>query len=183
MELELKLLKQKQEEEEKSGGVAGLFIDEKTTGQHLVQLKEKYQKMRKDLDKHISGLAQQKNEIQGTALVLSQQLNLLTQQFKKLEEEKNETAAQGEQSLARLESEYKKRAYERNELERQLQATSAGLIEEQKSNLALKSQTQTKEVEDKLFQENLKSRIAQQQKLIERLRANFDAISAEMVMR
>lgn len=181
MELELKLLKQKQEEEEKSGGVAGLFVDEKTTGQHLTQLKEKYQKMRKELDKRVSDLAQQKNEVQGAALVLNQQLGQLTQQFRKLEEEKNEAASQGDQMLARLESEYKKKAYERSTLELQLQAVHNSFEDEQRTNLGLKAQTQTKETEDKLFQENLKNRIEQQQKLMEKLRNSLDTIAAETV--
>ena len=179
MELELKLLKQKQEEEEKTGGAAALFVDEKTASQHLTQLKEKYQKMRKELDRRVSDLTQQKNEILGAALVLSQKLTSLTQQFRKLEDTKNEAAGQSEQLLARLESEYKKKAYERAELEQQLSAVKTGLGEEQKTNTGLKEQTQIKEVEDKTFQENLKNRIAQQEKLVEKLKANLESVCNE----
>jgi len=177
MELELKLLKQKQEEEDKTGGAAGLFVDEKTAGQHLVQLKEKYQRMRKELDKKVSDLTQQKNEVQGVALVLNQKLTLLTQQFKKLEEAKNEAIPQTEQMLARLESEYKKKSYERTSMEQQLAELKSALTKEQKVNLDLKEQTQTKDVEDKIFQENLKKRLAQQEKLIEKLRKDLENIS------
>jgi hypothetical protein len=181
MELELKLLKQKQEEEEKSGGVAGLFVDEKTTGQHLVQLKEKYQKMRKELDKSVSELTQQKNEVAGDSTILNQQLGQLTQQYRKLEETKNEAIAQGEHLLTKLESEHKKKYFEHSALEQQLHSISNSLSEEKKANLALKTQNQIKEMEDKIYQENLKHRIAQQEKLVQRLGANLDSVIEETV--
>jgi hypothetical protein len=48
MELELKILKEKLIEDEKSSGIGGLFDDEKTSHEHITQLKLKYQKMRLD---------------------------------------------------------------------------------------------------------------------------------------
>jgi len=46
MELELKILKEKIIEDEKSSGIGGLFDDEKTSHEHITQLKVKYSAMR-----------------------------------------------------------------------------------------------------------------------------------------
>ena len=46
MELELKILKEKIIEDEKSSGIGGLFDDEKTSHEHITQLKKKYSAMR-----------------------------------------------------------------------------------------------------------------------------------------
>jgi len=50
MELELKILKEKVVDDEKKSGIGSLFDDEKSSFQHIQQLKVKYQKMRKDFD-------------------------------------------------------------------------------------------------------------------------------------
>ena len=182
MELELKLLKEKQDEEEKSGGAGGLFVDEKTPGQHLALLKEKYQRMHKELGKAISDLTQHRNQLQGTASTLNQQLNTLTQQYKELEDNKSEGVSQGEQLLSRLESELKKKSYERGELEHQLKEIKIALTAEKKNNLELKEQGEIKEMEDKTYQDKLRIRIAQQEKLLGKIRSDLDAITEEIVV-
>jgi len=50
MELELKILKEKVVDDEKKSGIGSLFDDEKSSYQHIQQLKDKYQKMRQDFD-------------------------------------------------------------------------------------------------------------------------------------
>lgn len=50
MELELKILKEKVVDDEKKSGIGSLFDDEKTSYQHIQQLKDKYQKLRIDFD-------------------------------------------------------------------------------------------------------------------------------------
>lgn len=182
MELELKLLKEKQDEEEKSGGAGGLFVDEKTPGQHLALLKEKYQRMHKELGKAISDLTQHRNQLQGTASTLNQQLNTLTQQYKELEDNKSEGVSQGEQLLSRLESELKKKSYERGELEHQLKEIKIALAAEKKNNLELKEQGEIKEMEDKTYQDKLRIRIAQQEKLLGKIRSDLDSITEEIVV-
>jgi len=51
MDLELKILKEKVIDDEKKSGIGTLFDDEKSSFEHIKQLKEKYQKMRKDYAK------------------------------------------------------------------------------------------------------------------------------------
>lgn len=181
MELELKLLKEKQDEEEKSGGAGGLFLDEKTAGQHLTLLKEKYQKMHKELEKNISDLTQHRNELQGVSSTLNQKLANLTQQFRQLDDEKNESNTQDSQLLERLESEWKKKSYEKTQLEQELDRVQKELENEKARNTDLKRQNQVKELEDKTYQDNIRERIAHQDKLIAKLRANLDSINEEMV--
>eukprot|EP00826_Nyctotherus_ovalis_P052164 TRINITY_DN6581_c0_g1_i4.p2 TRINITY_DN6581_c0_g1~~TRINITY_DN6581_c0_g1_i4.p2 ORF type:complete len:210 (-),score=104.25 TRINITY_DN6581_c0_g1_i4:988-1617(-) len=181
MELELKLLKEKQDEEEKSGGAGGLFVDEKTAGQHLTLLKEKYQRMHKELERKISDLTQHRNELQGASSTLKQQLANVTQQFKELEDAKNESAALSEQQLDRLESEYKKKNHERSELEQYLKGVQDELRAETESNMELKEQTQEKDMKDKSYQERIRGRLAQQEKLIGKLRGDLDALTEDMV--
>lgn len=65
MELELKILKEKVVDDEKKSGIGSLFDDEKTSFQHIQQLKEKYSKMRLDFDIRIENLNKAKLKIIG----------------------------------------------------------------------------------------------------------------------
>jgi hypothetical protein len=65
MDLELKILKEKVVDDEKKSGIGSLFDDEKSSFQHITQLKEKYQKMRRDFDKTIQELNKGKLEVIG----------------------------------------------------------------------------------------------------------------------
>ena len=182
MELELKLLKEKQIEEEKSGGVGSLFVDEKTPGQHLALLKEKYQQMRKDLGKQVSDLTNYRNELQGIESSVSQKLRILTDQFRQLENTKNESSSQGSYLLGKLESEFKKKTNERLELEAQLKQVNTELNEEIKNNASLKEQTQVKDMESKAYQDKMRIRLGQQEKMIEKLRIDLERITNEIVI-
>jgi len=181
MELELKLLKEKQDEEEKSGGAGGVFIDEKTATQHLTLLKEKYQKMHKELEKQISDLTQHRNELQGVSSTLNQRLMNVTQQLKELEDAKSEGTFQGGNLLDRLESESKKRSEESSMLEQHLREVNNGLKTEIENNLELKRQAQEKEMRDNFNQERAKVRIAQQEKLIAKLKEDLGEVTENMV--
>jgi exonuclease VII large subunit len=103
------------------------------------------------------------------------------QQFKELDDAKNEGASQGEQLLDRLESEYKKKNYERSKLEQQLKEVQDDLRIETKNNLELKEQMQEKEMKDKSNQDRIRTRIAQQEKLIAKLKEDLDGLTENIV--
>ena len=65
MELELNILRQKQEEEEKASGLAALFNDDRNPTQHIGQLRDKYQRMTKDYTAHQETLRRQKRNVEG----------------------------------------------------------------------------------------------------------------------
>lgn len=88
MELELKILKEKVVDDEKKSGIGSLFDDEKTSFQHIQQLKEKYSKMRLDFDIRIENLNKAKLKIIGDQFVLNAQVELMLQQNEKLHETK-----------------------------------------------------------------------------------------------
>ena len=51
MDLELRILKEKVVDDEKQSGVGSMFDDDKSSSQHIILLKDKYMKMRKDFEK------------------------------------------------------------------------------------------------------------------------------------
>lgn len=73
MELELKILKEKIIEDEKSSGIGGLFDDEKTSHEHISQLKTKYSAMRIDQEHKQADLGKRKLEAMGEKFMLDAQ--------------------------------------------------------------------------------------------------------------
>ena len=77
MDLELKLLKDKVVEDEKSQGIGSLFNDEKGIHQHISSLKVKYQQMRLDMEKDRESLENDKWDVLGKQFVLDAEINIL----------------------------------------------------------------------------------------------------------
>ncbi len=50
--MELNILRQKQEEEEKASGLSALFNDDRNPTQHIGQLRDKYGRMTKEYTQH-----------------------------------------------------------------------------------------------------------------------------------
>lgn len=78
MEMELKLLKEKVIEDEKSSGIGSLFNDEKTSFQHIDLLKQKYNQMRADYLKKVNETDKERLRILGDQFVLDAQINIMT---------------------------------------------------------------------------------------------------------
>ena len=70
MEMELKLMKEREHEIQKSGGFTQLFNDERDPSQHILQLKTKYSNMRKNMENKIEELNNKKREITGSNVSL-----------------------------------------------------------------------------------------------------------------
>lgn len=65
MEMELKLMKERESEIQKSGGFTQLFNDERDPSQHILQLKTKYANMRKNMENRIEDLVNTNREVTG----------------------------------------------------------------------------------------------------------------------
>ena len=83
MEMELKLMKEREREIAKSGGFTQLFSDDKDPSIHIQQLKIKYANMRKKMEDQIEILNDKKREIKGLNVSLRAKLDSL----QKLEQE------------------------------------------------------------------------------------------------
>ncbi len=65
MELELKILKEKVRDDEKSTGLGGIFDDEKSSAEHIALLKSKYAAIRRDADQSNYENDRKKMELMG----------------------------------------------------------------------------------------------------------------------
>ena len=77
MEMELKLMKEREREIAKSGGFTQLFNDDRDPSIHIQQLKVKYRNMRKKMEDEINLLNDKKREIVGINVSLKAKLNTL----------------------------------------------------------------------------------------------------------
>ena len=96
MEMELKLMKEREKEIAKSGGFTQLFNDDKDPSNHIQQLKIKYAKMRKKMEDEIVILNDRKREVTGLNVSLKAKLDSLQKvekgvynKLKDLENKKN----------------------------------------------------------------------------------------------
>ena len=74
MEMELKLMKEREREIAKSGGFTQLFNDDKDPAIHIQQLKIKYAKMRKKMEDEILKLSDKKRQVTGENVSLKAKL-------------------------------------------------------------------------------------------------------------
>ena len=96
MEMELKLMKEREREIAKSGGFTQLFNDDKDPAIHIQQLKVKYANMRKKMEDQIESLNDKKREVTGQNVSLKAKLSSLQKleqdvynKLKELENKKN----------------------------------------------------------------------------------------------
>ena len=75
MEMELKLMKEREREIAKSGGFTQLFNDDKDPSIHIQQLKVKYANMRKKMEDQVLLLNDKKREITGLNVSLKAKLS------------------------------------------------------------------------------------------------------------
>ena len=77
MEMELKLMKEREREISKSGGFTQLFNDDRDPSIHIQQMKTKYANMRKKMENEIAILNDKKREIMGLNISLKAKLDTL----------------------------------------------------------------------------------------------------------
>lgn len=78
MDLELKILKEKVVEDEKNSGIGSLFNDNKNKHEHISELKQKYQAMKRDYDLKLDELEKSRLNVLGEQFVLDAQINIMS---------------------------------------------------------------------------------------------------------
>ena len=87
MELELKILREKINEDQQKTGIGALFDDDKTSHQHIDLLKKKYAQMHKDFERELADLSKQGLKVKGQEFVLDAQLKIIQDQTSGLKQE------------------------------------------------------------------------------------------------
>jgi hypothetical protein len=149
MELELKILKEKVVDDEKKSGIGSLFDDDKTSFQHIQQLKEKYSQMRLDFDIKIEALNKSKLKVIGDQFVLNAQIDLMLNQNDKLNTDMVKKDRGNNNKVHDLTNENKQMEKQRADVEHDIKTMNLDNKEEQESNYEQKMyQLKEKEFDD-----------------------------------
>lgn len=105
MDLELKLLKEKVKEAESKANMGDIYQnDEKTSHEHIDQLRVKYAQMRRNFDLQKQDLEKQKIDILGEQFVLNSQLQVLKDEVAKIEADKEEWTSDFDYKIKQVKS-------------------------------------------------------------------------------
>ena len=159
MEMELKLMKEREREIAKSGGFTQLFNDDKDPSIHIQQLKVKYANMRKKMEDQILSLNDKKREITGVNVSLKAKLasiqKLEQDIYNKLKElEKEKKSELNEKSTTFFEKDN-----ERTTLEADNRLQNTKLNQTLKENEELKYNIETGDKIGKMTQDDFNEKI------------------------
>ena len=160
MEMELKLMKEREHEIQKSGGFTQLFNDERDPSQHILQLKTKYSNMRKNMENKIEELNNKKREITGLNVSLRAKLDTLQKLEKEAYTKLTNFEDKSSMKLNTLTSEYLAKNNERNELEANNRLYSSQLASEIKKNMQLEYSITSSAKADEMKQSEFEKSIA-----------------------
>ena len=159
MEMELKLMKEREREIAKSGGFTQLFNDDKDPSIHIQQLKVKYANMRKKMEDEILLLNDKKREIIGINVSLKAKLKSVQDfeqdvynKLKELEKEKKST-------LNEKNSQFFEKDKERTNLEADNRLSNSKLTQTLNENEDLKYNIETDDKIGKMSQEDFNEKI------------------------
>ena len=159
MEMELKLMKEREREIAKSGGFTQLFNDDKDPSIHIQQLKVKYANMRKKMEDEILLLNDKKREIIGINVSLKAKLKSVQDfeqdvynKLKELEKEKKST-------LNEKNSHFFEKDNERTNLEADNRLSNSKLTQTLNENEDLKYNIETDDKIGKMSQEDFNEKI------------------------
>ena len=138
MELEMKILKEKVVDDEKKSGIGSLFDDEKSSWQHISQMKQKYQKMRRDYDRQSDELNKRKLGVVGDQFELDAQINIMLVQNQKIEEQCREYDGATKKRLFELEKDLKDVSKQKFDLENEIRMLEQDLARETSENYTAK---------------------------------------------
>ena len=134
MEMELKLLKEKVIEEEKSSGIGSLFNDEKTYGHHIDLIRVKYNQMRSDFMKKADEMERERLKIMGEQFQLDAQINIMTDVNHRMEEIRDKDEKERLAKISELEKQYRDLYKQRKELEDLIAKLKVELDKRKKEN-------------------------------------------------
>ena len=159
MEMELKLMKERENEIAKSGGFTQLFNDERDPSQHIQQLKTKYANMRKKMEDQIATLNDKKREVTGLNVALKAKLETLQKLERDVYMKLQNNQEKGNNKLNNLTSNYLEKNNERNELEANNRLQNTQLGSEIKRNEELEYNILSGEKNDELDKIEFESQI------------------------
>ena len=163
MEMELKLMKEREQEIQKSGGFTQLFNDERDPSTHILQLKTKYASMRKKMEDQILDLNDKKREVTGLNVSLKSKLDVLKNLEKEAYLKLNEYSTKGNEKLNNLNGDFINKNNERIELEANNNLQKNNLKNELKKNEDLEYEITSTTEMDKMKKEDFENEM----KLIE----------------
>ena len=163
MEMELKLMKEREQEIQKSGGFTQLFNDERDPSTHILQLKTKYAAMRKKMEDQILDLNDKKREVTGLNVSLKSKLETLKNLEKDAYLKLNENSSKGNEKLNNLNGDFINKNNERIELEANNNLQKNNLKNELKKNEDLEYEITSTTEMDKMKKEDFENEM----KLIE----------------
>lgn len=134
MEMELKLMKEREKEIQKSGGFTQLFNDDRDPSQHILQLKTKYSQMRQKMETKIEELSQLKRNLTCENVSLKAKYDVLSGFARELNNRINQFESEGIEILQNYEREYKTKFQERNEIEGLNKAIEQEIVFSEKKN-------------------------------------------------
>ena len=160
MEMELKLMKEREREISKSGGFTQLFNDDKDPSIHIQQLKVKYANMRKKMEDQILLLNDKKREIIGINVSLKAKLNSVQKFEQEVYNKLKELEYNKKEELNEKNSEFYGKDNERTNLEADNRLQNSKLTQTLKDNESLKYDIETGDKIGKMtqndFDENIK---------------------------
>ena len=167
MEMELKLMKEREREIAKSGGFTQLFNDDKDPSIHIQQLKVKYANMRKKMEDQILDLNDKKREIIGINVSLKAKLNAI-QQFEKAVYDKLKNLEKEKKSeLNEKSSAFYDKDNERTNLEADNRLNSSKLNQTLTENEDLKYNIETGDKIGKMTQDDFNEKLKLVDDLVE----------------
>ncbi|MCQ2818544.1 MAG: hypothetical protein MJ252_14845 [archaeon] len=159
MEMELKLMKEREKEIQKSGGFTQLFNDERDPSTHIQQLKTKYSNMRVKMADEVEGLNQKQREVSALNVSLKAKLEALQKLEKAAFEKYSNYENKSSNKINNIQNNFGQKNQERNELEANNRMKVNQLAQEIQKNKELEyqitSEQKMNELTEKEFQAEL----------------------------
>ena len=159
MEMELKLMKEREREIAKSGGFTQLFNDDKDPSIHIQQLKVKYANMRKKMEDQVLLLNDKKREITGLNVSLKAKLNQIQKFEQDVYNKLKELEREKKSELNEKNSAFFEKDNDRTNLEADNRLNKTKLDNTLKENEDLKYDIETGEKIGKMTQDDFNEKI------------------------
>ena len=167
MEMELKLMKEREREIAKSGGFTQLFNDDKDPSIHIQQLKVKYANMRKKMEDEILLLNDKKREIIGINVSLKAKLKSVQDFEQEVYNKLKELEREKKSLLNEKNSLFFEKDNEKTNLEADNRLSKTNLNQTLNENETLKYNIETEDKIGKMSQDDFNEKIKLVEDLVE----------------
>jgi chromosome segregation ATPase len=167
MEMELKLMKEREREIAKSGGFTQLFNDDKDPQIHIQQLKVKYANMRKKMEDEIVKLKEQQRKVRGINVALKAKLESLQKSEQEIYKKLKNIESVKNSELNEKNNNFFQKDNERTNLEADNRLQNTKLRETVNNNEELKYTIETEDKIGKMKQEDFDANIKMIEELVE----------------